>query len=67
MNKSTDRTRLSIPFFYEPSLEMEMPEGVVLLRDGKDPVTSYGAHIYRSYAGSYPNTEVPETLLTGKQ
>jgi hypothetical protein len=42
---------------------MEMPEGVVLTRFGKDPVTSYGAHIYRSYAESYPDTEVPETEI----
>lgn len=52
INKSNDKSRLSIAFFYEPNLDMEMPEGVVLERDGKDPVKTYGEHIYRSLAGS---------------
>ena len=61
VNKSTARTRLSLPFFFEPNLEMEMPEGLVLLRDGKDPVSTYGEHVHRSYVDSFPEEEVPET------
>ena len=61
INKSTDKSRLSIAFFYEPDLEMKMPEDIQLKRDGKDPVTTYGEHIHRSFAGAYPNTK-PSTL-----
>jgi len=57
INKSQDKSRLSIAFFYEPDLEMKMPEGIQLERDGKDPVKTYGAHIHRSYAAAYPNTK----------
>ena len=36
---------------------MELPEGIMLERDGKDPVKTYGEHVYRSFAGAYPNTK----------
>ena len=55
VNNSSTRTRLSMPFFLEPSLEAQMPQGVVLLRNGKDPVSTYGEHIFRTYADSYPD------------
>ena len=58
INRSSERCRVSLAFFYEPTLEMEMPDGITLTRNGKDPVTSYGDHIYRSYAGSYPDSDV---------
>jgi isopenicillin N synthase-like dioxygenase len=50
MNKSSKKHRLSIAFFYEPNLEMEMPKGVTLKRKGnfKD-VKTYGEHVYRAY------------------
>ena len=54
INRSNNKSRLSMPFFYEPDLEMEMPEGIELKRDGMDPVQTYGEHVYRSLAGSYP-------------
>ena len=57
VNRSTKNPRLSIAFFYEPELEMELPEGIMLERDGKDPVKTYGEHVYRSFAGAYPNTK----------
>ena len=40
-----------------------MPEGIVLKREGKDPVRTYGEHVFRSFAGAYPNTK-PSTLTT---
>ena len=36
---------------------MELPEGIMLEREGKDPVKTYGEHVYRSFAGAYPNTK----------
>ena len=51
INKSSDQHRLSIAFFYEPNLEMEMPEGITLKRKGKEfkDVKAYGEHIFRAY------------------
>ena len=60
INRSTEKSRLSIAYFYEPELEMKLPDGIVLERNSKDPVSTYGEHIYRSYAGSYPNTKTKD-------
>ena len=53
-NKSNERNRLSMAFFYEPSLEMRTPDGVALKREGTRDVNTYGEHVYRAYASSYP-------------
>ena len=59
INRSTERSRLSIAFFYEPDLAMEMPEGIGLEREGKNSVKTYGEHYFRSFASSYPETDSP--------
>ena len=58
INKSSEKTRISLAFFYDPNLEMKMPEGVNLKREGDAEVNNYGDHIFRSYAKSYPDVMV---------
>jgi isopenicillin N synthase-like dioxygenase len=51
VNSSSTKTRLSMPFFLEPSLESEMPEGVVLLRHAKTNHSTYGRNIFGTFEG----------------
>jgi isopenicillin N synthase-like dioxygenase len=49
INNASSDHRISIPFFFEPSLEACIPSKNKELR-------SYGEHVYGAYVRSYPNT-----------
>jgi isopenicillin N synthase-like dioxygenase len=49
INQASEGYRISIPFFFEPSLEAYIPS------ENKE-LCSYGEHVYRAYVRSYPNT-----------
>ncbi|CAE7707326.1 unnamed protein product [Symbiodinium microadriaticum] len=59
LNTSNDKERLSIPFFFEPSLESVFDSecGGGLTWNESEPVRHYGEHLYRAYIRSYPFLE----------
>jgi isopenicillin N synthase-like dioxygenase len=59
VNTSLEHGRLSVPFFFEPSLESVFGHaaggaGNGLTHNGQEPVQCYGDHLYRAYIRSYP-------------
>ena len=61
VNASATQGRLSVPFFFEPSLESEF-DGTMLSGNNADPVKRYGEHLYRAYNRSYPFLEVNDGI-----
>eukprot|EP00602_Paraphysomonas_sp_CaronLab_P006446 CAMPEP_0185032736 /NCGR_PEP_ID=MMETSP1103-20130426/21063_1 /TAXON_ID=36769 /ORGANISM="Paraphysomonas bandaiensis, Strain Caron Lab Isolate" /LENGTH=255 /DNA_ID=CAMNT_0027568731 /DNA_START=258 /DNA_END=1028 /DNA_ORIENTATION=+ len=59
LNPECERSRYSIPFFFEPDLESKLSDAagnpLALMHENKDPVYIYGEHLYRAYRRSYPD------------
>ncbi len=47
VNYHVSKARISIPFFFEPSLESKINDNI-----------EYGSHIYNAYTRSYPNVKL---------